>query len=257
MNVPYNFGGRNMPTGQILAQCVALGVSAVELRGQPIEGALGVPAAAVAEARTVLRDWRASVDLVPLVHLRRQYEDAGVQIEIVKWDDIAAMSDPEIDYCFRVATLLGARAISTEISPEAASRLAPFAEKHQMMVGLHGHASTGAAEFERAFGRGRFIGANLDLGHWVAGGHGSPLPFLTQHTPRITHIHVKDRKANNGPNVPFGEGDTPIREVLQTMRDRRWTFQATVEFEYPIPNGSNRMRELARAIAYCRQCLEG
>jgi sugar phosphate isomerase/epimerase len=287
MNVPYNFGGRSMPMDEILARSVQLGVSALELRAQPVEAWLGAPVmppaakAAPTEGaqgglleieEDVLResfelaqktfaarlaDWRAAVDLAKLTAFRRQYEDAGVRIEIVKWDAIDRMDEREIEYAFRVSKALGARALSTEISAVGPRRLAPFAEQHQLVVGFHGHASTGASAFEEAFTHGPFVGANLDIGHWVAGGHGSPLPFLRQHAGRITHIHVKDRRANNGPNTPFGEGDTPIREVLQAMRDNQWTFQATIEFEYRVPDGSDRMKELARALAYCRECLLG
>jgi hypothetical protein len=60
---------------------------------------------------------------------------------------------------------------------------------------------------------------------------------------------------NEGPNTPFGEGDTPIKEVLRLIRDNRWNIQATIEFEYKIPTGSDRMKELARAIKYCRDVL--
>ena len=196
-----------------------------------------------------------SADLGRLSLLRRRFDDAGIGIDIVKWDDLAAFSDDEVDYAFRVTKALGARALSTEISAAGPRRLAPAAGKHQLFVGFHGHEATGAVEFEAAFRAGEFIGANLDIGHWVAGNHGSPLPFLREHARRITHIHVKDRKANDGPNTPFGDGDVPIREVLQTMRDNKWPFPATVEFEYPIPPGSDRMKELARALGYCRSCL--
>jgi sugar phosphate isomerase/epimerase len=55
--------------------------------------------------------------------------------------------------------------------------------------------------------------------------------------------------------MPFGEGDTPIAEVLRLLRDNKWNIQATIEFEYPIPPGSNRMTEIARAIKYCRDAL--
>ena len=43
MNVPYNLGGRNMPVDDILAACLTLGVSAMELRAQPVETFLGAP----------------------------------------------------------------------------------------------------------------------------------------------------------------------------------------------------------------------
>lgn len=290
MNVPYNFGGRNLPNEDIIAGCVTLGVSAVELRAQPVETFLGAPVPSAATTAThenegaatglieleedifreaadlaastfqaSVRAWREGVSLEPLAALRRQYEDAGIAVEIVKWDGIYDMSDAEIDTAFRLAKAMGARAISTEIArdPEDTARLGRLAGRHEMWVGYHGHAETGAADFERVFGQAGFNGANLDIGHWVAGGHGSPLPFLREHAKRITHVHVKDRRVNDGPNTPFGEGDTPVREVLQAMRDNKWPFQATLEFEYPIPDGSDRMTEMARALAYCRTCLLG
>ena len=55
----------------------------------------------------------------------------------------------------------------------------------------------------------------------------------------------------------LSQGDTPVREVLQLMRDNRWPFQATIEFEYPVPPGSDRMAELARCTEFCRSCLLG
>ena len=89
----------------------------------------------------------------------------------------------------------------------------------------------------------------------MAGLNTSPVPFLKQHHARITHIHVKDRKMNQGPNTPFGEGDTPIKEVLQVIRDNNWPIQATIEFEYPVPAGSDRMAEIGKCIQYCKDAL--
>ena len=56
-------------------------------------------------------------------------------------------------------------------------------------------------------------------------------------------------------SVPFGEGDTPITEVLHLLRDNQWPIMATIEFEYPVPEGSDRMTEIARSIKYCRDAL--
>jgi len=187
--------------------------------------------------------------------LRRKFDDAGVLVEIVKVDGIFAMSDDVVDYEFALAKNLGARAISTEIAVPETKRLGQFADKHKMMVGYHGHATTTAADFETVFGYAAHNGANLDIGHFVAGQNTSPVPFIKQHHSRITHIHVKDRKMNNGPNVPFGQGDTPIKEVLQLIRDNKWNIQATLEFEYPVPEGSDRMTEIRKSLDYCRAAL--
>jgi sugar phosphate isomerase/epimerase len=304
MNVPYNFGGRNAPVDEIIRNCVQLGISGVELRPQPVEAFLGVPAHLVPGARggggrargggatesapaaergaaggergagrsatppptpeqeaerkanaEELRKWRLAVPMEKVRALRKTFEDAGVFVEIVKVDGILTMPDDVVDYEFALAKNLGARAISTEIAVPETKRLGQFADKHKMMVGYHGHATTTAADFETAFSYAAHNGANLDIGHFVAGHNTSPVPFIKQHHNRITHVHVKDRKMNNGPNVPFGQGDTPIKEVLQLIRDNKWNIQATIEFEYPVPEGSDRMGELKKCIDYCRAAL--
>ena len=44
LNVPYSFGSNALSGEETLERCVKLGVSAVELRSQPVEAFLGVPA---------------------------------------------------------------------------------------------------------------------------------------------------------------------------------------------------------------------
>jgi sugar phosphate isomerase/epimerase len=273
MNAPYNFGSNAMSGEETLARCLQLGISAVELRSQPVERFLGVPAelvaaasgggrgrtpeqaAARAKAIEALRGWRVAVPMERVRAFRKRYEDAGVLIEIVKFDAAYARSDDELDYCFELAKNLGARAISCEIDVPQTKRVGTFADRHQMMVGYHGHAETGPADWEQAFSHAAHNGANLDLGHFVAGGHGSPIPFMKQHHARITHVHVKDRLRDDGANVPFGQGHTPIVEALRLIRDNRWNIQATIEFEYPVPEGSDRMREIGKCVDYCRTAL--
>jgi sugar phosphate isomerase/epimerase len=171
------------------------------------------------------------------------------------------MSDDEVDFAFRLAKALGARAISTEIArPDISQtrRIGQFADRHGIMVGYHGHTETGPADWETAFSYARHNGANLDIGHYVAGHNTSPVPFLKAHHDRITHIHVKDRRlgTKGGDNVPFGQGDTPIGEILRLIRDNRWNIQATIEFEYPVPDGSDRMAEMRKCIEFCRTQLQ-
>ncbi len=271
LNVPYSFGGKMMDEDEILKNCVQLGLSGVELRTQPVEAFLGLKADAPVSKKKEkgaaktdatanadkIREWRKSVSLDRLKEFRNKWETAGVPIEIVKVDGLFKMSDDELDYAFNLAKALGSRAISSEISHEEPElkRVGQFADKHQLMVGYHGHATTTPEHWEAAFAVAKYNGANVDLGHFVAGNNTSPVPFLKKYHDRVTHVHLKDRKLNNGPNTPFGEGDTPIAEVLRLMRDSKWTFQGTIEFEYKVPEGSDRMTEIARCIKFCRDAL--
>jgi sugar phosphate isomerase/epimerase len=272
MNVPYNFADLTMGGDEILARCVQLNCGAVELRSQPVELFLNAPKVPSAPARGTqptpdqqaqrqaaredLRKWRLGVSMDSVKPFRQKYEDAGVMIEIVKFDNVDQLSDEEIDYSFNLTRALGGRALSCELALPLAKRLAPFAEKHKTRVGFHGHNLATPAMFEEALSDGPYICANVDLGHFLAGNNISPLPFITEHHDRITHVHIKDRKLNNGPNVPFGQGDTPIVPVLHAMRDNKWDFPAIIEFEYPIPEGSDRMTELAKCMQYCRTALQ-
>jgi sugar phosphate isomerase/epimerase len=156
---------------------------------------------------------------------------------------------------FQVSKALGARALSSEITIGQTKKLGQFADKHKMQVGYHGHAAVTPAIWEATFAEAKYNAANLDLGHFTAGNNTSPVPFLKKYPERITHVHVKDRKFCNGPNMPFGQGDTPIKEVLRLMRDNKWKFQATIEFEYAVPAGSDRMTEIAKTVQYCKDCL--
>jgi sugar phosphate isomerase/epimerase len=268
MNVPYNYGPRTMPVDEVIAKTAQLGVSAVELRSQPIELFLGVPQTvlepgrerpAQQKAAQDLREWRLKTDPSKAAAVKKKFDEAGIKVEIVKYDGIYDFSDPEMDYAFALAKAAGARAISCELEVDGSKRVGQFADKHNLMVGYHGHTKTTAAMFEQAFSFAKHNGANLDIGHYIAGNLGNPVEFLQAHHDRITHIHVKDRKAGasgvDGPNTPFGEGDTPIKAVLQTIRDRKWPIQATIEFEYKVPDGSDRMAEMAKCVEYCKTAL--
>jgi sugar phosphate isomerase/epimerase len=268
LNVPYNYGVRTMPAGEVIAKTTQLGVSAVELRSQPIELALGAPLsvlepgrdkAAQQKAAQDLREWRLKTGAAKATSVRKQFEDAGIKTEIIKFDGIYEFSDPELDYAFDLARAMGAKAISCELEVDGAKRVGQFADKHDLMVGYHGHTKTTAGMFEQAFAFARHNGANLDIGHYIAGNLGSPVDFLRAHHDRVTHIHVKDRKKGvngvDGDNVPFGQGDTPITEVLQLIRDNKWPIQATIEFEYKVPQGSDRMAEMAKCMEFCKDAL--
>jgi sugar phosphate isomerase/epimerase len=213
--------------------------------------------AAYKAAADELRKWRMSLPMSKAKELRKKYEDSGVAIAIVKFDGLGTLTDDELDYSCTLAKALGARAVSGELSIPAFKRLGQAADRNKMFIGLHGHVAVTPAIWEQAFTYGKYMGANVDIGHFVAGNNASPLPFIKQYHERVTHIHVKDRKMHDGPNVAFGQGDTPIKEILQTIRDNKWPIPAIIEFEIPLPPGTDRTPELLKCMDYCKQCLLG
>src|SRR5690606_8066641 len=108
-----------------------------------------------------------------------------------------------------------------------------------------------------ALAQSEYNGINLDAGHYVAAGH-DPLAFIEAKHERIYSMHLKDRRspANGQANVPWGEGDTPIADILCLMRKNKYKFPGTIELEYPVPEGSDAVKEVARCVEYCRKALE-
>src|SRR2546430_16380488 len=51
LNVPYSFGNNAMSGDEVLKNCLQLGVTALELRSQPVEAFLGAPAPAAGAPR--------------------------------------------------------------------------------------------------------------------------------------------------------------------------------------------------------------
>ena len=82
----------------------------------------------------------------------------------------------------------------------------------------------------------------------------SPIPFLTKYHEHVTHIHVKDRKLG-GATVPFGQGDVPIKEVLQLMKKNKYKFPGSIEYEYNTPEGSDVLTEVKKCVKYCKDAL--
>ncbi len=192
--------------------------------------------------------------------LRKLYNDAGVDIHALRVSKLGVkgMSDKTIDYYFNAAKALGATGIARglDINEEAAKRLGPIADKHEMMIGFHNHSKMRADAYDGdILSYGKYLGIQLDIGHYVAGTGQSPIPLIEKFPDRILALHLKDRKKNMGPNMPWGQGDTDIVSVLQLMKKNKLTFPAVIELEYPVPEGSDAVKEVTKCLQFCKQAL--
>lgn len=259
--ISYSYRSALTSAEELLQALLTGGLSEVELMGAPIQAFAGFAVAPgggkAKKAAPAIRytDAQREAQLAKCRELRKLYNDAGVNIHIHK---IAfGPSDEEVEFNFQVARALGCEGITVERSEAMVKRLAPFAEKHRIRVGFHNHTAN-VPQIEQPdalLEYGRYVAFNFDVGHYVAGTKGkSPIPVLEKYHDRILNLHLKDRTADGG-NLPWGQGQTPIKEILQLMRKEKWTFPANIELEYKIPAGSDAIKEVAKCVDYCRAAL--
>ncbi len=254
--ITYSYRSLPSTAEDVLKHVTQCGISSIELMGGPAEQFAGAPAGK--GNKKALLDWRLSAPMDKFKTLRKMYNDAGVNIHIVKFGDIGngGMPDGQIEYYFQVAKALGAGGITREMSEEAAKRLGPIADKHEIMIGFHNHTQLTPTTYDgEMLSHGKYLGINLDIGHYVAGTNHSPIPLIEKFRDRILSLHLKDRKVNNGPNMPFGQGDTPVALALQYLKRNELTFPADIELEYKIPESSDAVQEVTKCVDFCKQAL--
>jgi len=254
------------------------GISQIELMNGPAESFAGAPQgarggggggrrgepptreqqAAQREAADRLKRWRTSVSMDRFKALRKMYDDAGVKI--YAWKALNPnMSDEEFDYVFNVAEALGCTHTTLELPTDVAQlkRIGAFAEKRKIYAAYHTHLQGSMTAFDQAFAASKANMSNVDLGHYVAGTGESPIPFLRKFHDRISSVHLKDRQtpAHGAGNLPWGTGDTPLKEILQVMKKEQYMFPASIELEYDVPQGSDAVKEVAKCLDYCKGAL--
>jgi len=216
-------------------------------------------AAANAQAAAMLQ-WRTTVPMSKFVGVRKKFNDAGVSIYAFRYTLNLTQPDAEYDYVFNAAKALGASQITMELPGDLAvsKRIGEAAAKHGVNVGYHLHTTASMTAWDAAMAQSPRNGIQLDVGHYVAGTGVSPVPFIEKHHARIFSMHLKDRKRvchDNSENMPWGEGDTPIADILRTLKKNTWAIPAGVEFEYNVPAGSTWDAELAKCVRYAKDAL--
>ena len=215
-------------------------------------------------AAKALHDWRMAATEATFKPVRQKIADAGITLRLLCYNmNVNNTKDDEIEYAFNMAKWLGVKAISTSTQVSMAKLVAPFAEKHKMMIGFHGHDQTDRTDevsteetFKAVMAAGKYLGANLDIGHYTSA-NGDPVAFIKAHHDRITNLHVKDRKRDHGTNTPWGQGDTPIKDVLQLLRKEKWDIPANIEYEYGPANETpdQIIAEVKKCLQYCKDAL--
>jgi sugar phosphate isomerase/epimerase len=206
-----------------------------------------------------LAAWRKNPPLDKLAQIRKKFDAAGIVLYALNYSFREEWSDDEIENGFKIAKAMGLNKITASSNVSTAKRVDPLAEKYKIYVGMHNHSRIAPNEFatpdnfDAALkGMSKYIAINLDIGHFTAAGF-NPVEYLEQHHDRIVTLHLKDRKKNQGPNTPFGEGDTDIKSVLKLLETKKYPIPAMIEYEYKGP--ADPVTEVKRCYEYCKTAL--
>jgi len=257
--ITYSF--RSMPSSieQLLQYCKDCGINAVELMGDAAEAYCGAPKYdRKPETAAKIAAWRESTPMDGFVAIRKMFHDAGINIYAWKPNALNARNtDGEINYAFKAGKALGCSHVTVELPADSAQtqRLGDLAGQNDMMVGYHAHLQATPTLWDTELSQSKHNGINLDIGHYTAGTSTSPVDFILKNHKRILSMHLKDRKFHDGPNMPWGQGDTPIKEVLKLMKQEKYKFPAAIELEYNIPQGSDAVKEVKVCLEYARNAL--
>jgi sugar phosphate isomerase/epimerase len=206
-----------------------------------------------------LSKWRETVSLDEMAKVRKKFDDAGINLYAYNYSFRDNFSDKEIERGFEMAKAMGVKIITASATVSVVPRIDPMAVKYKIKVGFHGHDHTEnpnefstPESFAKAMdGHSKFMCVNLDIGHFTAAGF-DPVDYLEKHHDRIVTLHFKDRKKNHGENLPFGQGETPIKPVLQVLKTKHYKIPANIEYEY---KGADSQAEVAKCYEYMKQQL--
>ena len=266
---------RSMPKvpGATLGHVTGSGLGTIELMGGDLERDAGIPFAdrapksLTADEKAAIAAWRKTADIGRFREVRRRYEDAGVDVHIVKFGGIGGIEDWETDYCFKVAEAMGARAITREIpNPKnmedwksSALKLREYTAKYGVKIAFHNHLQINATTYDGPLlGWNDDFRINFDIGHYTAANDDDPLAFVKKYHDRIFSIHLKDRttKAHGQRNLAFGTGDTPLAGLFALLKREGWDYPCDIELEYAIPAGSDAVKEVGISNRFCRNLIQ-
>ena len=120
-------------------------------------------------------EWRLETPLDHFAAIRKKFDSAKIAIRAFNYSFNDSFTEPEIDRGFEIARALGAEFITASSTLTAAKRVAPFAEKHKMIVAMHNHSNikdpnefATPESFAAALKMSKYFKINLDIGHFTA-----------------------------------------------------------------------------------------
>jgi sugar phosphate isomerase/epimerase len=229
--------------------------------GAPAGGRRG-PSPEALKARDALRQWRLSTPMSHFADIKKKLDDNGITVFAYCVNGMGDdFTSDEIDVMFAQAKALGASTISSSSTLSVAQKLVPVVEKHQYTIAFHNHDQlndpnqfASAESILKGLSMSPWYRSNLDIGHYVESNL-DPVAFIEQNHEKITHLHIADGQKDHGVEVPFGQGNTPLKAVVNLLKEKRYNIVGMIELEYRTPPGSTCAIEVRKCIDYLTQAM--
>lgn len=161
---------------------------------------------------------------------------------------------------FEFAKKLELYAITTE-SVDALDTIEKLIKEYDIKVGIHEHAKNPNNPNYKIWDpnyvaslikdRDVRLGACADVGHWVRSDL-KPVDCLKILKGRIISTHLKDRTAfgdNNTHEVPYGQGVSDIKGILEELKAQGFDGNVSIEYEY---NWDHSVPDIGQCIGFIR-----
>jgi hypothetical protein len=136
--------------------------------------------------RDEIRKWRLTTPLDTFTAVKKKFDAAGVKLQAYNYSFNDSFTDEEIERGFEMAKALGVKVITASATVSVAKRVARLCRQAQD----HGrHAQSRqpdrsepvcqAGELAAAMAHSKYIGINLDIGHFTAANY-DPIAYINE-----------------------------------------------------------------------------
>jgi hypothetical protein len=216
----------------------------------PVAGQSGPPTQQQLEQRKALAaarsGWRVSVPITYFEKIRSRFEAEGLRIK--SYSASLGSTEAEVDRLFLMTKALGAETIILRVPETLTKMVATAADRHQMIVGLQ---ISDVKTMELQLAASSYFRLDPDIGD-LTKANINALEFIEGNYKTLASLDLKDATLGGG-SVPFGEGQSRMKEVLQLVQEKQIPITAYIDCDYPGTGQST--EEVKKCISYVRSCL--
>jgi sugar phosphate isomerase/epimerase len=137
--------------------------------------------------------------------------------------------------------------------------MAPSFEKRNFLLGIQAVLNRNATNpdaiatpenYAEAVAFSKNYRISFDIGDNTPSGYDLP-KFIEDYHESIAVLYLKDRKKDRT-SVPWGEGDTPMTQILHLIRDNSYKFRCYIDCDYKT---TDRAADVKRSFGYAKAAL--